>query len=256
MINALIVDDEKPSRDELRYLLADINEIEIAGEAEDGIEAVKMMAKLDLDIIFLDIQMPEMSGIELAESLQKIENKPYIIFTTAYDSFAIKAFEIGALDYLLKPYSRERIKKSIDRYKSNILLDGNDFSDRINELLNVFKDKENGSQPFRITVSRGEHFHPLKPEDIVAIIASGKKTRIVTTDTEFEDNRTITQFEELLSGPSFFRCHRSYLINLDYIKKIGIWFNNTYQLKMENLSEKVPVSRSRVHEFRKLMLID
>ncbi len=256
MIRTLVIDDEKPSRDELKFLLAEIDGIEISGEAGDGIEAVKLIVKLEPDIIFLDVQMPEMSGIELAESIQHMKNKPYIVFTTAYDNFAIKAFDLGAIDYILKPYSKGRIIKSIEKYKE-FASDGTAaLSDKLNEIIKVFRGKERKAGFSRITVVKGENFHPLKPEDIVAVIASGKKTRIVALDDEYEDTNTITHFEEILPKEIFFRSHRSYIINLDYIKKIGIWFNNTYQLTMENLDEKVPVSRSRVHDFRQLMAID
>ncbi len=256
MIRVLIIDDEKPSRDELKFLLAEMEGIEVTGEAEDGIEAVRMIAKLEPDILFLDIQMPEMSGIELAESIEKMGNRPYVIFTTAYDNFAVKAFEVGALDYLLKPYSRDRLSKSIERYLESTSGKDDGIEDRINELLSSYKSRESHSGHLRITVAKGENFHPLKPEEIVAVAASGKKTRIVTLDQEFEDHNTISHFEEILPEEKFFRCHRSFLINLDYVKKIGIWFNNTYQLTMENLDEKIPVSRSKVQDFRRLMSIE
>ncbi len=256
MIRALIIDDEKPSRDELKYLLSEIEILEIVGEAEDGIEALTMIRRLEPDILFLDIQMPEMSGIELAENIQKMKNNPFIIFTTAYDTFAIKAFELGALDYLLKPYDGERLEKSIKRFLESRTISLDDVSTKIAKLLDFYRNRDTGSEVLRITVIDGEHYCPLKPEDIVVLIASGKKTRIVTKEKEYEDHKTISHFEEVLKERNFFRCHRSYLINLNFIQKIGLWFNNTYQLSMENLSERVPVSRSKVHEFRKLMSID
>ena len=256
MIRALVIDDEKPSRDELKFLLTEIEGLEISGEAGDGIEAAKLIAKLEPDIIFLDVQMPELSGIDLAENIQSMKNKPYIVFSTAYDSFAIKAFDLGAIDYILKPYSRERIRKSIEKYKEFAAEGTGELADQLNKILTLYRNKERKTGFSRITVVKGESFHPLRPEDIVAVIAAGKKTRIVALNEEFEDHNTITHFEEILPKEIFFRSHRSYLINLDYIKKIGIWFNNTYQLTMENLDEKIPVSRSRVHDFRQLMSIE
>ncbi len=257
MIRVLVIDDEKPSRDELMFLLSDVDDVEIAGEAEDGIEALSLITRLEPDLLFLDIQMPEMSGVELAESIQHMEHKPYIIFTTAYESFAIKAFEVGALDYLLKPYEKDRLVRSIERYKKNSGKPENDVSEKIGRLLDSFnREADSASTRLRIAVIKGDTYLPLKPEDIVAVIASGKKTRIITGSTEYEDHRTISYFEELLGEDIFFRCHRSYLINVNHIQKIGLWFNNTYQLTMENLTERVPVSRSKVHDFRKLMSIE
>ncbi len=257
MIRVLVVDDEKPSRDELKFLLSALGTVEIVGEAEDGIEALSLITQLEPELLFLDIQMPEMSGIELARRIREIKNKPYVIFTTAYDGFAIKAFEVGALDYLLKPYEGERLVRSIERYAENKLKPGYDVSEKIIKLLDSFRGESTlPSPPQHIAVIRGDTYHPLKPEDIVVVIASGKKTRVVTIRTEYEDHRTITYFEEVLENNGFFRCHRSYLINLNHIEKISLWFNNTYQLTMENLKERVPVARSKVSEFRKLMFIE
>ncbi len=257
MIRVLVIDDEKPSRDELLFLLSEVEDVEIAGEAEDGIEALALITRLNPDLLFLDVQMPEMSGVELAERIGNLRHRPYIIFTTAYESFAIKAFEVGALDYLLKPYERERLLRSIERYREN----RGSLHDTVPEVVlapgKLFPRKEfPPSERLRIAVVAGDTYHPLKPEDIVAVIASGKKTRIVTGSAEYEDHRTISSFEELLRENFFFRCHRSYLINVNHIQKIGLWFNNTYQLTMENLTERVPVSRSRVQDFRKLMAIE
>lgn len=257
MIRALIIDDEKPSRDELKFLLSEIENIELIGEAEDGVEALKIITRYEPDLLFLDIRMPEISGIELAESIEKMKNKPRIIFTTAYDSFAVQAFDVGAHDYILKPYDKARLAKSINRLEEDTVGQDEDVSSRILETLRKYAAAEQSDNYLqRITVIRGDTYHPLKPEDIIAVIASGKKTRLVTEEMEYEDNRTISSFEELLGHCFFFRCHRSYIINLNYIDKIGLWFNNTYQLSMKNLAERVPVSRSRVKEFRKLMSIE
>ncbi len=257
MIRALIIDDEKPSRNELKFLLSDIENIELIGEAEDGVEALKIITRYEPDLLFLDIQMPEMSGIELAESIEKMANKPRIIFTTAYNSFAVQAFDVGAHDYILKPYEKDRLAKSIDRLEEDTVGQDEDVSGRILKFLGNYAAADQSDNHLqRIAVIHGDTYHPLKPEDIVAVIASGKKTRLITEEMEYEDHRTISYFEELLRHYFFFRCHRSYLINLNCIDKIGLWFNNTYQLSMKNLAERVPVSRSRVQEFRRLMSIE
>lgn len=256
MISVLVVDDEKPSRDELVYLLSKIDTIDIVGEAEDGIEALKQISRNNPDIVFLDIQMPEMTGIELAEYLQNLEQKPYVIFTTAYDGFAIKAFEVGALDYLLKPYESERLVLSIKRFTEAQTVSTEDFSTKVTKLIEVYNKKESILKPFHVIVVNGDNFLPIKPENISVLIASGKKTRIITCSREYEDSKTITYFEELLKKHNFFKTHRSYLINLNHIEKIGLWFNNTYQLTMDYFDDAVPVSRSKVHEFRRLMSIE
>ena len=247
MISILIVDDEKPAREELEYLLKEIPDISISGIAKDGPEALLLAEKLIPDLVFLDIRMPEMNGFEVAEKLQKSKKAPGIIFTTAYDKFAIKAFEINALDYILKPFAKERLEKSIGKYEKKI-----DFK-LISKLIQKIQKRE--SSPRHITILQGEHFKPILVDDIVTVAADGRDVRILTIEGEFQHSRSITSMNKLLDDEIFFRCHRGYIINLNHIRKIDIWFNNTYQLEMEGIIEKIPVSRSYISRFREIMAI-
>ena len=254
MINILIVDDEKPARDELEFLLKKIPEVSITGIAEGGQEAIVLVEKFKPDLIFLDIKMPEMNGFEVAEKLQLYAAAPGIIFTTAYDKFAIKAFEINALDYILKPFSRERLEKSIERFASRQKHEEEGDFRTISELIQKIKREE--SSPKYITIPQGEHFKPILVDDIAAVAAEGRDVKVMTIAGEYYLSKSITSMDELLNNEIFFRCHRGYIINLNHIKKIDIWFNNTYQLEIEGVVEKVPVSRSYISRFREIMAIN
>lgn len=256
MINVLIVDDEKPSRDELVFLLSEMEEINVIGQAEDGLEALRLISRKNPDIVFLDIQMPEMSGIELAEYLQKLERKPYIIFTTAYNDFAIQAFDVGAFDYLLKPFEKERLAVSLKRFREIRNAPFKNLPGKKPKQISRYNRTAPHASSFHILVVNGDNYFPVKPADISVIAASGRKSRIITESHEYEDRKTLSYFEELLKEYNFFKTHRSYLINPDHIEKIGFWFNNTYQLTMDFYDETVPVSRSKVHEFRTFMSIE
>jgi len=253
MIRVLIVDDEKPAREELEYLLKKIPDVSLVGIADDGQKALSLTNKLLPDLIFLDIKMPEMNGFEVAARLQSFSYSPGIIFTTAYDKFAIKAFEINALDYILKPFIKDRIEISLNRFsaakESLSELEYNKISKMINKL------KNEASSSRKISISLGEHYKPILIEEIVAVAADGRGVRIFTVEGEFMYSKSITSMEESLYEEIFFRCHRGYIININLIDKIDIWFNNTYQLEMKGISEKIPVSRTYVNQFRKLLSI-
>ncbi len=253
MIKVLIVDDEKPAREELEYLLKEIPDVSLVGIADDGPKALSLINKLLPDLVFLDIKMPEMNGFEVAAILQSFSYSPGIIFTTAYDKFAIKAFEINALDYILKPFIKDRIVISLNRFKStNQSAPELDYN-KITKLIDELKTELPSSR--KISIPLGEHYKPILIEEIVAVAADGRGVRIFTVEGEFKYSKSITNMEESLYEEIFFRCHRAYIININLIDKIDIWFNNTYQLEMKGLSEKIPVSRTYVNQFRKLLSI-
>ncbi len=253
MITVLIVDDEKPAREELEFLLKKIPGISIHGIVDGGYEALELVEKSMPDLVFLDIKMPEMNGFEVAEKFQLNDTPPGIIFTTAYDKFAIKAFEINALDYILKPFSRERLEKSIERFLSHCKSEKEHDYNTISKLIEKIQQHE--SSPKHITIPQGEHFKPILIDNIVAVAAAGRDVEIMTLEGSFNHSKSITFMDELLDSEIFFRCHRGYIINLNHIKKIDIWFNNTYQLEMVTVMEKIPVSRSYISKFREIMAI-
>ncbi|MDC7225026.1 MAG: LytTR family DNA-binding domain-containing protein [Spirochaetales bacterium] len=246
-MRAVIVDDESLARDELRFLLEERGAVKVIGEGENGLEAVRLARELKPDIMFLDIQMPGKNGIEAAREILKMEHPPRIIFQTAYDEYALQAFEVNALDYLVKPLSPKRLEAALNRVEKN--RPPTEELYRILEKLSRPEEKEHKTVP----LYRGEKIIPLKQENIIFVEARGKQVRVVTTRGEFTDQRLFWQFEELLTRKDFFRCHRSYLINLSFLEEVNYWVNNAYVVKLRGTEEKIPVSRSHVGEFRDRM---
>lgn len=243
-MRVLIVDDEKLAREELRFLLEEAGGVEIVGEGENGFEAVDLCRKLKPDIVFLDIQMPGKSGIEAAAEIIMMEDPPAIIFQTAYDEFALKAFEVRAADYLLKPVSAQRLEAALSRLKERRLP-----VEDIRQLI-AGLNKAGDAQPRPIAVYAGDAIIPLKQEEIIFIEAEGKTVRIVSKKGVFRYGGAFWEIEKKISSPDFFQCHRSYLINTSLVERIDLWVNNTFMLEMSGTDEKVPVSRGRMKEFK------
>ncbi|RKD31562.1 LytR/AlgR family response regulator transcription factor [Thermohalobacter berrensis] len=254
MLKAIIVDDEMPAREELKFLLKEFNEIDIIGEASNGVEAIKLNEKLRPDLIFLDIQMPQITGIEVAEKVLDSTHVPLIIFVTAFDQFAIKAFEVNAIDYLLKPLCKERLEKSIKKAINLYKAKNYDYENKLEKLIKEIKGRN--EKVDKISVYKNGRLIPLDLDEIIYATVKEKNTVIVSTKGEFETNNTLSQLQEKLKNHNFFRSHRSFLVNLDFIEEIEPWFNSTYQVKLKNNKEKIPVSRNHCKEFRKLMNID
>ncbi|MBN2656990.1 MAG: response regulator transcription factor [Spirochaetales bacterium] len=253
-LKVLIVDDEKPARDEMTFLLKGIEDITISGVAENGEEALKIAGNVYPDIIFLDINMAEMNGFQLTEKLHATGQNPGIIFTTAYDQYALQAFDIRAVDYILKPVEEDRLISSIEKFRSQ-RGGGNDRRD-YSALEQIIKRLQRDNKvPRYLSIGLGDSYLPVSFGDIITISARGRTVTIHTKKGDYRHCRSIGEMEDLLSDGNFFRCHRSYIINLDFIEKIGIWFNNTYQIQMKHFSEKITVSRSYIKAFREIMSI-
>ncbi|EOC99470.1 LytR/AlgR family response regulator transcription factor [Caldisalinibacter kiritimatiensis] len=254
MIRCLIVDDESPAREELMYLLNEYEELEIVGTAKHGIEAIELNDKLKPDVIFLDIQMPKVDGIEVAKEVIKSTNVPLIIFVTAYDEYAIQAFELNAIDYLLKPVSQERLDKSINKVEERLDNISNEYEQKLKKLLNVITNKEDKNIK-KICLYKNGTIVPLDINKIIYATVENRNTVIFSVEGKYEYSHTLSDLEEKLNLSNFFRSHRSFLINLDFIEEIEPWFNSTYQVKMKQINEKIPVSRKQVKEFKNIMNI-
>ena len=246
MLKAFIVDDEPLARDELSYLLKRSKQVEVAGEADCLEAAFECLKSLDIDVIFLDIQLADESGIEIASKLNQLDYPPLIVFATAYDEYALKAFELNAVDYLLKPIDEKRIQLTIDKlYK----LAGNKvqkipLSSRWNS---IQKDRSE-----KLAVSIDEKIVLLHINDIVYIGTQDGKTVVATEKQKLWVNEPLVTFERKLQFPSIMRVHRAYLVNIDAILEIEPWFNSTYNLIMKS-GEKVPVSRTYTKELKQLL---
>lgn len=251
----LIVDDEMPARQELLYILSGIDGVEVVGQASNGIEALELINKLRPDIVFLDIQMPQISGIDVARRLLGEEYKPLIIFITAYDQFAVEAFEVNAIDYLLKPISEERLQKSLEKITSN--REDNEKIDYniLNKLIQDIKSNAK-TTPQRISLYYKNKLIPIEIKDIIYATIEDKNTVIVSNKGKFEANCTLNELMDRLDSSIFFRTHKSYILNLNYIESIEPWFNSTYNINLKGSKEVIPVSRNYAKEFKEAMNID
>ena len=236
-IRALIIDDEKLAREIIKKFLEDIDEIIIVGECSNGFEAIKIINEEKPDVVFLDIQMPKITGFEM---LELIEKPPVIIFTTAYDQFALKAFEVNAADYLLKPFSKERFNESIEKAFSHI----KNKSPQHDVIQNLIK--ENDSKPDfleRIIIKDGSKITIMPLENIKYIEAQDDYVMIYSTDGKYLKQRTMKYFEDHLDPRNFIRIHRSFIVPVKRIKRIELAEKNSYQVKLDDATI-LPVSKS------------
>ena len=257
-LKALIVDDEYPARQELRYLLGRFNNIEIVGEATSATEALALIRALDYQVLFLDINLPGMNGLELGATIQEIPRPPFVIFVTAYDEHAVDAFDVNAVDYILKPIDEKRLKRAIERViklqqereacqpVSFNGFNGNSVplpAAESNEIkINRIPAEKQGKT---LLVDISEIFYAYTEQDTVYI-----KTLSDKLFTRF----TLKELEARLGGGKFFRTHRCYIVNLHKVKEIVPFFNGTYNLVLEDQQRsEVPVSRAQAKKLRKIL---
>jgi two-component system, LytTR family, response regulator LytT len=242
-LKVFIIDDEAPARRELRFFLEQHGEVEIVGEASNGTAAFKGIRESKPDLVFLDIQMPGMSGIELAMFLCELPEKPMLVFATAYDGYAIQAFEVDAIDYLCKPFTAERLAKSVAK-ATRILLADPAHSKQVSPLQREFCRK--------IPLYRGESIIPTSPDRIVLFHSEEGEVLVNSLDGKFRTKFTLNDLELKLSSSGFIRPHRSFLININHVREVIPWFNGSYKLIMNDRnSTEVPVSRYNVKDLKK-----
>lgn len=251
-IRAIVVDDEVPARNELKYILQNNPSVETIGTFANGKAVLEYLKEFPeaADIVFLDIEMPVMDGIETAIEIEKITDYPKLVFSTGFPQFAIKAFDMAIFDYILKPYSDVRINKTINRLKS-IQCQNNKL--KVNGEIVV----ENGL--FSISIAGAdEKIIVLNSVEEIIFVRSIKKgnTLFYTTRGILESKIILRDIEERLRPYSFFRTHKSYIVNLKMIREIEPWFNDTYVLVMSKYKdEEVPVSRHYLKDFKMVMNI-
>lgn len=255
MIRCIIVDDEIPARQELNYILSKCKDIEVIGEASNGVEALLLNEKLNPDLIFLDIKMPQMSGIELARILLEEERPPMIIFVTAYDRFALQAFEVNAVDYLLKPIDEKNLRKRLENKILSHRSDDIVGREGIRALINYIEDKRKPNIS-RISIYHNGRIFPIETEDIIYATVEDRNTVVVTKKGKFSINFTLSELMDRLDSALFFRTHKSFIINLSAIESIEPWFNSTLNIRMKGIQDIVPVSRNYYKDFKKIMNMD
>lgn len=253
-IRSVIVDDEAPARDELCFLLSSYPDIEICAQAHSADKGIAVIEKEKPDLVFLDIQMPGKNGFEVIQALSAMESPPVFVFVTAYDNYAIKAFEASAVDYILKPLSEKRLATTIERVRK--LLSENTeapLESQLASLLNQVAPKV-GSEVLKISVEKNGRMRLLSPKDLIYCSYKDSHILVHTFDEALPiyGIATMDKLEQHLSGASFFRAHRSLLVNLDFIKEFSPWFNGKYNLVMaDKQGSELAVSRSRVKEFKR-----
>jgi two-component system, LytTR family, response regulator len=257
-MRAIIVEDEVPAREELEYLVEAYSEIEVTNFFDDGLDVLKFLQEHETDVIFLDINIPSLNGMLLASTISKFTKRPYIVFTTAYKEHAAQAFELEAFDYILKPYDEKRIAAMLSRLETSFKRDQAEttLQDRKleSQLNSGGQQREVSSKATsRINLKKNDKIIVSDVNDIYYALASEKVTLVYTRQEEYTMPMSITEFDSLLPENLFFRCHRSYTVNLTKIREIVPWFNQTYMLRLKDRTEEIPVSRSKVKAFRQIM---
>jgi two-component system, LytTR family, response regulator LytT len=254
-LSALIVDDEQLARDELAYLLKNVGDIDVVAQGKNGVEAVNLIREHSPDLVFLDVQMPGLDGFGVIKRL--LEKKlplPKIVFATAFDQYAVRAFEVNAVDYLLKPFDKKRVAQSIQ--KARVKLEAsNSSSDKFETLVRMLEAQK--PQTAKILLKSGGRLFLVNQRDICfASIEDGVITVVTGGANGMEGQSNCRTLEELLDSldPNlFWRAHRSYLVNINRIREVVPWFKSSYQVRMDDKKQsEIPVSRAQTKRLREL----
>lgn len=237
MIKVMIVDDEIPSQKELSFIINQHPDFNVVGIAGSGREAMDMLGKLEPQVAFLDIQLYDINGLELAQRLASIRKDLVIIFATAHDDYAVKAFELNALDYVVKPFDELRIYKTLDRVAQNL--------GKEHQAVSPDEGPENSPALERICALGNDRWSVINCTDIVYVTAQDRKTLIKLQDRLLPSFYSLHELHEKLDRKDFLRVHRCYLVNMRFIKEVIPWFNGSYKLVMTDESKsEIPVSRN------------
>lgn len=245
MIQAIIIEDEQPARDLIKYFLSAHANIKLLGEFPDGFSGLKAINELKPDLVFLDVQMPKLTGFEM---LELMDETPHIVFTTAYDQFAIKAFELNAVDYLLKPYSQERFNQAIAKVIEKVQKEPAEKS--IAQLVEHVAEKQEILD--RVVVKTGSKIKVIPVDQILYIESQDDYVMIYSPEGKYLKQQTMKYFEQHLEVGKFLRIHRSYIVNIDTIKQLELYEKNSY-LAVLNNGAKLKVSDSGYKSLKNLM---
>jgi len=277
-ISALIIDDEQLARDELKYLLDSVGDVDVVGQGANGIEAVELIREHNPDLVFLDVQMPGLDGFAVIEKLlernqiraagveqSEPEPLPQIVFATAYDQYAVRAFDVNAVDYVLKPFDRNRIAQAVDRARSRMAggatsaapQSDSPIESQLEALLRLLKHPPGGEhshQPAKLVVQAQSRLLLVSQAEICFAAIDEGVIRIVTRTFEGQSKcRTLEELQEQLDPAHFWRAHRGYVVNIDHIREVVPWFKSSYQLRMNDKAQtEIPVSRTQTKRLREL----
>jgi two-component system, LytTR family, response regulator LytT len=279
-LSALIIDDEQLAREELKYLLGSVDDVEVVGEGANGIEAVTLIEEHHPDLVFLDVQMPGLDGFAVIQKLMEHNRQnggpagkdwdalPQIVFATAYDQYAVRAFDVNAVDYLLKPFDRGRVVDAVERVKARLASGGTSASaaenpedspieSQLQALLRLLKNPQGAEripQPAKLIVQAQNRLLLVSQAEICFAAIDEGVIRIVTRSFEGQSKcRTLEELLEQLDPAHFWRAHRGFVVNIDHIREVVPWFKSSYQLRMNDKAQtEIPVSRTQTKRLREL----
>ena len=274
-ISALIIDDEQLARDELSYLLDSVGGVDVVGQGANGIEAVDLIEEHHPDLVFLDVQMPGLDGFAVIQRLmdrnrqakvrgEEADPLPQIVFATAYDQYAVRAFDVNAVDYLLKPFDLTRVGQAVEKARSRMPSEAaaastpassdSPIESQLEALLRLLNRPQSSQQPAKLIVQAQSRLLLIDQADICYAAIDEGVIRIVTQSFEGQSKcRTLEELLELLDPALFWRAHRGFVVNIDHIREVVPWFKSSYQLRMNDKRQtEIPVSRAQTKRLREL----
>lgn len=252
-ISVFIIDDEAPTRRELSYLLEEVGGVDILGEASNPSQGLQGIRETKPQLVFLDIQLPGLNGIELAQIISELPDKPLIIFATAFEQFAVQAFNVEAFDYLLKPFTLERVAKSIHKAGKALC---SHVMEKMNFGIQDIQHVPDKSDIKRVLVHKGDKMIPIAPESIVFIRATEREAEVHTAEGIFTSKSTLNTLESVLEPYFFVRVHRNSLVNLNCIIEIIPWFSGSCKLVMnDRAGSEVLVSRYNAKDLKQRLIL-
>ncbi|HEY7288901.1 MAG TPA: LytTR family DNA-binding domain-containing protein [Vicinamibacterales bacterium] len=259
-LRAVLVDDEQLARDELGYLLGRMGGVEVIGQAGNGVEAVSTIGRLRPDVVFLDVQMPGLNGFEVARRILETQLPSQIIFVTAFDQHAIEAFDVNAVDYLLKPVEQARLELAVDRARRRVAVEAGREptassvdSAQLEKIVQLVAERQR--QRERLAIKVGERFILVQAEDVIFASLGDDGIAVVTDQHAGTSNyRSLDELQDRLDASVFWRVHRSHLVNINKIKEIVPWFSRNYILRMKDAkTTEIPVSRTQTKRLREYL---
>jgi two-component system LytT family response regulator/two-component system response regulator LytT len=276
-LSALIIDDEQLAREELAYLLAEVGGVDVVATGANGIEAVELIEEHQPDMVFLDVQMPGLDGFAVIEKLMARRARssvdaapqaqlappqvalPQIVFATAYDQYAVRAFDVNAVDYLLKPFDRARVEQAVERVRGRLAgsTPGSLPELQIESLLRLLNRPQGASrtpQPAKLIVQAQSRLLLIDQAEICFAAIDDGVIRVVTQNFEVSSKcRTLEELLDLLDPAVFWRAHRGFVVNINHIREVVPWFKSSYQLRMDDKQKtEIPVSRAQTKRLREL----
>jgi DNA-binding LytR/AlgR family response regulator len=263
VLNAIIIDDEPLARQELQYLLDHVGGINVLAQGTNGIEAVELIRSHQPDIVFLDVQMPGLDGFAVIKKLlDKAIPMPQVVFATAFDQYAVRAFEVNAVDYLLKPFDRARVAKTLEKVRARIAAPVESPSEaKLDALLRLVEEQVQAPRfepakpnTGKIVVRAQNRLLLVDQREICFASIEGGAISVITRTVEGHSNcRTLEELIDQLDPDTFWRAHRSFVVNIQHIREVVPWFKSTYQLRMDDTKHtEIPVSRSQTKRLRDL----